>query len=74
MDAELVTNRYCPFPRQPMKPNEPLEKDTRLTPGSGMKPGYTGYIPGNLHFKIHITLVYFRFEVHFFKDLWTSFL
>jgi len=47
MDAELATKRYCPFPRQEMKPNENCEKDTRITFGQGMKPGYTGYIPGS---------------------------
>ena len=46
MDAELATRRYCPFPRQELKPNENSEKDTRVTQGQGMKPGYTGYIPG----------------------------
>ena len=44
----MMTGRYCPFPRQELKPNESKVCDTRVSLGQGMKPGYTGYIPGNL--------------------------
>lgn len=47
LDAELATKRYCPFPRQEIKPNEYPTGDTRVAVGQGMKPGYTGYIPGS---------------------------
>ena len=47
MDHEHSTGKYCPVPRQPLKPNENKSMDTRISPGQGMKPGYTGYIPGN---------------------------
>ena len=46
MDDEYSTGRYCPAPRMPLKPNEHKSMDTRIAPGQGMKPGYTGYIPG----------------------------
>ena len=41
-----MTGKYIPVPRQPLKPNENSSLDTRISPGQGMKPGYTGYIPG----------------------------
>jgi len=47
MDSEMMTGRYCPFPRQELKPNESKVCDTRVSLGQGMKPGYTGYIPGS---------------------------
>jgi len=47
MDDEHSTGRYCPAPRMPLKPNEHKSMDTRIAPGQGMKPGYTGYIPGS---------------------------
>lgn len=47
MDAELHSGRYCPFPRQGLKPHERPQTDSRITQGMGMKPGYTGYIPGS---------------------------
>ena len=46
MDNEHMTGKYIPVPRQPLKPNENSSLDTRISPGQGMKPGYTGYIPG----------------------------
>jgi len=42
-----MTGKYIPVPRQPLKPNENSSLDTRISPGQGMKPGYTGYIPGS---------------------------
>ena len=51
MDSEMMTGRYCPFPRQELKPNESKVCDTRVSLGQGMKPGYTGYIPGNFFSK-----------------------
>lgn len=47
MDNEHLTGKYLPVPRQPLKPNENSSLDTRISPGQGMKPGYTGYIPGS---------------------------
>ena len=51
MDNEHMTGKYIPVPRQPLKPNENTSLDTRISPGQGMKPGYTGYIPGKSHSK-----------------------
>jgi len=47
MDAEHSDGKYYPVPRQPLKPNENKSIDTRISVGQGMKPGYTGYIPGS---------------------------
>ena len=52
MDNEHMTGKYIPVPRQPLKPNENSSLDTRISPGQGMKPGYTGYIPGKFYILI----------------------
>lgn len=52
MDNEHMTGKYIPVPRQPLKPNENSSLDTRISPGQGMKPGYTGYIPGKHFYRL----------------------
>ena len=77
MDNEHMTGKYIPVPRQPLKPNENSSLDTRISPGQGMKPGYTGYIPGKL-FVVGQRLaliskpLYNQFRIPFYicKDIW----
>ena len=67
MDAEMHSGRYCPFPRQGLKPHERPQTDSRITQGMGMKPGYTGYIPGE-----KIWLFWILYFLPWFKDHGTS--
>ena len=77
MDNEHMTGKYIPVPRQPLKPNENSSLDTRISPGQGMKPGYTGYIPGKLFIVgQRLTLIssplYYQLRIPLYicKDIW----
>ena len=64
MDHEHSTGKYCPVPRQPLKPNENKSMDTRVSPGQGMKPGYTGYIPGTYRQTLSFLILYIISEMN----------
>ena len=71
-----MTGKYIPVPRQPLKPNENSSLDTRISPGQGMKPGYTGYIPGKLFIADQVTLIWsplyyqLRIPLYICKNIW----
>ena len=72
-----MTGKYIPVPRQPLKPNENSSLDTRISPGQGMKPGYTGYIPGKYLLLLsanslmqHPLYQQLRIPLYICKDVW----